>query len=77
MYGLKILGVIIASHVTHYGCEWVYYNYCARSFMLSIVTAGSPACKGLRVIADTSTMSMFDIIGTTLVSLSSIAKGIL
>jgi hypothetical protein len=77
MYALKLFTVIAASHVTHYVSEWVYYNYCSKSFISSLMTAGSPACKGLRTIADTSTLSMFDIIGTVLVSVSSIAKGII
>jgi len=59
---LKVLGIIVGSHVVRYMAEYMYFTQCA-GFWTSIFTWNSPTCKGLRWVSDSVMTNVVTMIG--------------
>jgi hypothetical protein len=55
---LKAGGVIVGAHLVRSICEHIYYKQCT-GLLISVFAWGSPMCKGLRWVTDTSTDKIF------------------
>lgn len=42
-----LVGVLLLEQLVHWVVGWIYYNYCARSFFMSLLTNGSYVCTAL------------------------------
>ena len=59
---LKIVGVIVGSHLIRAAAEYMYYWKCG-GLVNSIFSYGSPTCRGLRWVADTSMANIEGVAG--------------
>jgi len=59
---LKVLGIIVGSHVVRYMAEYMYFTQCA-GLWTSIFTWNSPTCKGLRWVSDSVMTNVVTMIG--------------
>jgi len=59
---LKVLGIIVGSHIVRYMAEYMYFTQCA-GFWTSIFTWNSPTCKGLRWVSDSVMTNVVTMIG--------------
>ncbi len=49
-----LVGVLLLEHMVHWVVGWVYYNYCVRSFFMSLITNGSYVCTALDAVQRSS-----------------------
>lgn len=61
---MKLVAIVVGSHVVRWLCEWLYYENCA-GFITSIFAYASPTCHGLRWVADTVSTHTFTLIGAS------------
>lgn len=61
-------------HCIRYTADYLHWRYCASSFIGSILTSGSPLCKGLKSTSDSAYVTIVDVIKTGLELLSSSTK---
>jgi len=59
---LKVLSVIVGSHVVRCMSEYMYFTQCA-GFWNSIFSWNSPTCRGLRWVADSVMTNAVGLIG--------------
>jgi len=59
---LKVLSVIIGSHVVRCMSEYMYYTQCA-GLWTSIFSWNSPTCRGLRWVSDSVMTNAVGLIG--------------
>jgi hypothetical protein len=59
---LKILYVLIGSHVVRCIAEYMYFTQCA-GFWTSIFSWNSPTCRGLRWVSDSVMTNVVTLVG--------------
>lgn len=59
---LKAAIVVVGSHFIRWGSEYMYYKQCG-GFFSSMFSWGSPTCRGLRWVSETSSGNIFRIAG--------------
>ena len=55
---LKAGGIIVGAHLVRWVCEHIYYTECT-GLLNSVFAWGSPMCRGLRWVTDTSADRIF------------------
>jgi len=59
---LKAAGIVLGSHLVRTLAEYMYYMKCG-GFVNSIFSYGSPTCRGLRWVAETSMANIHGVAG--------------
>jgi hypothetical protein len=61
---MRLIAVVVGSHVIRWVSEELYHEYCA-GFFTSIFAYGSPTCHGFRWVADSITAQTVAILSAT------------
>jgi len=59
---LKVLSILVGSHVVRCASEYMYYTQCA-GLWTSIFSWNSPTCRGLRWVSDSVMTNAVGLIG--------------
>jgi hypothetical protein len=59
-YIANISALIVGTHILHVASNYLYWIRCG-GFMNSIFSHGSPTCKGLRWVSDTTAINIINI----------------
>jgi lipopolysaccharide biosynthesis regulator YciM len=59
---VKLVALLVGSHVVRYVAEYMYFTQCA-GFWNSIFSWNSPTCRGLRWVSDSAMTNVVTLVG--------------